>query len=124
MTKIVYPAKSFSDLFESVVFAKEQAPKAVRIHPDVPGCELSSYCSVNGGNGSFYYFYVKPKPEVIKAVEDNSIGVDYDQMYFQIVIRDKNEALVCAKNNKIIGGPWLSLIDPKSIPPDPDPDEE
>ena len=114
-----YPsANKFSDLFEAVYHDKLTAPKPFKLHKnDAIGCELSSYCSVDN-KGEFYYFYVKPRPSVVSCIEKNSLAINYESMYFKIVVREDGQALIAAQNNKIIGGPWLSMVDASSIPKD------
>lgn len=113
-------AKTFSDLFETHFLSKEEAPKDIPIHAETAqGCFLSSFCSLALLSG-IDWIYVKPKKELVEAVEKNSLGIDYDSIYFKITVRDDGQALVSAQNNKIIGGPWLAVIDASTVPIPPE----
>lgn len=75
---------------------------------------IGPYLSVSLGHQSLY---VRPHPRVIEDIKRNMIaaGVN-DEITFEIVVRDLEQALVVAKNSSIIGSRWLALIKPSSIP--------
>ena len=114
-------AKRFSDLFEDSFIAWEQNVKVryndVRIHGQVvEGHMVTPYCVVSGMD-EHYSLYVKARESLIKAIEDNTIALENDYMYFEIVVyKDGSPALVICKYGKIIGDRWLARIDANTIP--------
>jgi hypothetical protein len=44
------------------------------------------------------------------------LQIDHDTIYFEIVERQDNTALIVAKYNAIIGGRWLAVIPGSEIP--------
>ena len=61
--------------------------------------------------------YVRPLPKVVEDIKRNMLAAGpRDQISFEIVVRDLDEALVVAANSAIIGSRWLALIKPHTLP--------
>ena len=52
---------------------------------------------------------------LIDWLQENMLAVDHDSIYFQVIVRDDQHALVTAQYNQIIGSRWLALIDTNSV---------
>lgn len=60
--------------------------------------------------------HVYPYREVISEIERHTIAVDHDRVTFEVIVWSETEALVHCQNGQIIGGCWLAIIDPSTIP--------
>lgn len=77
---------------------------------------ISPYCSVSDPLGVHWRsMWVRPTLALWLKLHETMIKVDYDAIYFHIVIRTDG-ALVLAQYNQIIGSRWIALIDPATIP--------
>lgn len=77
---------------------------------------ITPFVSVREKGGGYRSFYAKPRAEVVTKLQRSMVISNYDQIGFQIVVRDARQALVSAQHSQIIGSRWLAFIDPKSIP--------
>lgn len=78
---------------------------------------ITSWCNIQGAlAGKCPSLHVTPTAEIISWIRSNMLPIDYDHIYFQITIRDANQALVSAQYNTIIGSRWLALVDPWTVP--------
>lgn len=75
--------------------------------------EIGPYLSVRPG---FRSMAVTPRPFVVDAIMSRTVSIAYDSINFEVIIRSLDEALVVAKHDRIFGGPWVSVIDPLTIP--------
>lgn len=119
-------AKSFFDVFESAVPYDHKQPLKDRLewtmvgdykelaNHHTSGNVITNYCMVSGKE--YRSFHVRPKQEVIEYVRNNMIPVYYDHIYFQVVVRNDNTALITASYNQIIGSRWLALVDADTVP--------
>lgn len=125
MRKLAFPnAKKFDDLFAEYSFDKETAPASVTF--DFDDCDsmtdpaitmtIGPFCCIRGNDVEYRSMWVAAKEEVIEHIKSSAVMIADDTMDFKIVIRDSGEALVCVDHNRIIGGLWLALIDPETIP--------
>lgn len=119
---LVFPdVRSFGELFEGYApwnstLSRRSTPQAFPpVKVEGAKGSIGPYLVVSGGEHRS--MAVKPNQAVIDYIVSNMFSIlSDDTIYFEIVIRDENEALVTAKYNKIIGSRWLALIDPKTIP--------
>lgn len=80
------------------------------------GCfQFSSYCAVSGMD-SHRSIAVKPHASVLEKIADHLVVSG--SLYFEIVRRDRTEALVVVRYNHIIGDSWLAIIDGSRLPYD------
>lgn len=75
--------------------------------------EIGPYLSIDPGHDALA---VEPRAETIEAILRNTISIAYDTMSFKAIVWDPFSALVTCEHSKIIGGVWLSVIDPVTIP--------
>jgi hypothetical protein len=132
---LVFPVNSFGNLFEqwepysqtdkwNIVVSGNCIGKALEGKtkkdgsPNLEGSMIfGSYCQITNKEGDYIpSLSVKPKPEVIKAVLENTIIVEYDSMTWKIIIRSKKEALVICSHGLILGSTWVAMIDPSTVP--------
>jgi len=79
--------------------------------------KVSNWINVSGaGAGIHGSFYANPKSALIERLKATHLVVDHDELYFEIVIRDKASALVLSKHNQILGSRQIAVIDPSTIP--------
>lgn len=76
---------------------------------------LSDYCSIDN-QGEHYSVKVKPHQHIIDFVKNNMIAVDYDSIYFKIIVHDNGWALVTAQYSQILGSHYLAYIDANTQP--------
>lgn len=122
-------ARSFSDLFEnprahssfnelgSAYWPMVNDDSGPVRHQRPTGNYISSFVSISGTRGHDA-LKADPRPEVLDYVRANMIQVDYDTIYFQIIVQngDPETALVTAQYNQIIGSRWLAYIKTRTIP--------
>jgi hypothetical protein len=125
---LIFPdAKSFADIFESANRYNHATPLDGRLEwlmigntgpivgKHTAGNVITSYCCIQSTphRGSMH---VRPKPEVIEFIRRHMIQVDYDHIFFNIVIRDDGTALITVSYNQILGSYWLALVDIATVP--------
>lgn len=113
---IYFPAvKTFRELFTV-------NPNAVAVRiPEAdsdPYMVIGTHFSVDGSKG-FYFFKVQPTEMVVEFLKKSLVFIDYDEIYFQAIMRNDGEALITANYNRIIGSRWLALIPHSEIPNEP-----
>ena len=110
---VLFPdVETFSGIFEGVDPGKKIVAVIQSDYDKKAKMGISNFVSLSSGGS----FYASPKKEVLQLIERNMVIVAYDEIYFKIVIRSKNSALVVAQHNQIIGSRWLAIIDPKTVP--------
>lgn len=62
------------------------------------------------------FFNVEPTDRLIELVNGNMLSIDYDQIYFTIMIYPDSTAMLIMRYNQIIGSRWIAMIDKNSIP--------
>ncbi len=75
--------------------------------------------TINGYTSAKYRMgplvYVRLLPAIAQQVFDSTIGID-DQMYFELIQWNDDEAVIICSHNTIIGSRWVAVIDPSTIP--------
>ena len=103
-------------------FFSEYAPydknsKAFKAIPFGGKATIGNYLEVCRAQTACRYFYnVKPTDKLVELINNHMISVDYDQIYFTIMIYPDNTAMLIMKYNQIIGSRWIAMIDINSIP--------
>lgn len=77
---------------------------------------LGPYMSIDGPGGRRRSLAVKPAQNLVDWITVTMIFIDCDRLYFDVVVRDRGNALVTVKYNRIIGSRWIASIDPRTIP--------
>jgi len=78
---------------------------------------IGAHCSIRGNDVGYNYFKVKPSAKVVEYIQENMYPAGHgDSIYFEIIVWDKDQALIVARNSTIIASRWVALIDPKTIP--------
>ena len=78
---------------------------------------IGCYLEVSKAQTAFRQFFnVKPTDRLIELVNGNMISIDYDQIYFTIMLYPDNTAMLIMRYNQIIGSRWIAMIDINSIP--------
>ena len=78
---------------------------------------IGNYLEVDKAQTAYRYSYnVKPTDKLIELVNKNMISIDYDQIYFTIMLYPDNTVLLIMRYNQIIGSRWVASININSIP--------
>lgn len=128
--------KTWADLFEpNATTDKDRAPAPFKVQveerPNITYydgcCTIGPYMRVKWHHGKTdkghtQYIdgpsaYVRLHPGRARQVFASTIGIA-DTMSFQCIVWDEHEALITCDHGKIIGGRWLAVIDPATIPPE------
>ena len=79
---------------------------------------IGNYVQIDGSSEypySFDYFYCAPNDNLIEIIENNMITVDYDTIYFNIILF-KDYAVLRARYGQILGSRVIARIQHDSIP--------
>lgn len=112
--EISFPdVRNFAELFEAPTGVYTTASTIRVEHAEMA---ISNSVVVNGPKT--FRLYAAPRARVVRALEKVLVVIKDDTIFFDIIIRNPNEALVVAKYSRILGvaDRWLGFIDPKSIP--------
>ena len=98
--------RTFAELFPVLTDEKQS-------HPFCKS-EVSNWIHISGVYGYDSTRAVLPQ-WLIDWIQNNMLAVDHDSIYFNVIVRDDQHALVTAQYNQIIGSRWLALIDANSV---------
>lgn len=110
------------DTLQFFVFFSEYKPyekdsKAFKPIPFGDKATIGNYLEISKAQTAFRQFFnVKPTDRLIEIVNQHMISIDYDQIYFVIMIYPDNTAMLIMKYNQIIGPRRIAMIDINSIP--------
>ena len=62
------------------------------------------------------YLDVEPTDAAIEVIGNNAVLPEYDTLNCEIIGWPDGRSLVVCRNSKIIGGPWVAIIDSATIP--------
>lgn len=61
-------------------------------------------------------FAITPTEELKELICNNMLRINWDHIYFEIIVYTNNKAMLIAKYNLIIVSRWIAMIDVNSIP--------
>jgi len=112
--------KSFHELFTSArpyVSKTDINARGVRATRGGSEANTIGHYMVMRGRHGHEALYVSPSPALISYLSNHMLALG-DRIYFEVVFRDDNKALILARYNKIIGDKWLALVDASTVPED------
>lgn len=128
MKDLQFPnVKSFADLFETATRYDHSKPLDGRLEwplvgntgpivgRNTAGNVITSYCCVQS-TPHRESMHVRPRSEVIEFIRQRMIQIDYDHIYFNVIMRSDGTALITASYNQILGSYWLALVPASTVP--------
>jgi len=100
-----------ADLFDKIGPYDKDAKSTQRVH----SMTLGPYCVVS--DGGYRSAGVHATDAVVAFCNESMIDIDRDSLYFEIVVRDDDSALVLVKHNQILGSRWLAILPATAVRP-------
>jgi len=111
--------RDFSHFFIDISDEKKSPFPRTRIHKkDAKQQYVGTHLQVDGGADTgieFTYFRVQPSKWAIRLAEESMIAIDYDEVYFKLIVF-KDEATLYLQYNQIIGSRLLATLDLNTLP--------
>ena len=106
----------FSDFFSEykpyIVNSKEFKPI-----PFGEKATIGNWLQVSKAQTAYNWsFNIKPTNKLIEIAKQSMLSIDYDQIYFRLMLYSNGTAMLIAQYNQIIGSRWIAMIDINSIP--------
>jgi len=74
--------------------------------------KISGYMSINfQPEKNYKTLYVKPSVEVIEVIKTHMLIINYDTIYFKVIVFDNKVTRIWAEYNQIIGSLFLGEFD-------------
>lgn len=116
-TILLPKAASFDELFAGVEEIKDLDPRKIQ-RPTVKigagPLQTNGYCSVTvqeSGDKFFNPLTIKLTEALAAAIHDSMLYIEYDTIYFEVVVYGDRSSRVYAKYNQIIGSRIIAKLD-------------
>ena len=118
---VLFPkAASFDELFAGVEVIADISPKKIQrpiVKIGAGPLQTHGYCSIKvqeSGNKFFNPLTIQPTEALAAAILDSMIYIEYDTIYFEVIVYDDRSSRVYAKYNQIIGSRIVAKFDAKA----------
>jgi hypothetical protein len=104
---------SFNEVFETYTFDQIKKPNKLMVHTNgKDNMHIGSFCILPDKTS----IWVRPTWPAFEAIKNNTIFIQNEEMFFEIIKWDEKRALILCRYNTIVGSVWLAIIDPNTIP--------